>query len=125
MSFGQQSGPPASQKQVAYLKSLFQKAGFDDFRAARHSYGLTQRQAGGKFTTREASALIDQLLGVEPADEGIDGADGVAPKLPISGERVRAETVHADARVELLRGMPAELLSAELERRGWQVTPPD
>lgn len=120
MSFGQQSGPPASQKQVAYLKSLLQKAGFDDFRSARHTYGLTQRQAGGKFTTREASALIDQLLGVEPADDG-----GAAPALPITGERVRAEAVHADARADLLRGLPAELLAAELERRGWQVTPPD
>ncbi len=119
MSFGQQSGPPASQKQVAYLKSLLQKAGFEDFRAARHTYGLTQRQAGGKFTTREASALIDQLLGNETTED-----DGAMPTLPVTGERVRAETVHADARADLLRGLPAELLVAELERRGWQVAPP-
>ena len=120
MSFGQQSGPPASQKQVAYLKSLLQKAGFEDFRSARHTYGLTQRQAGGKFTTREASALIDQLLGNDTSDD-----DGGTATLPMSGERVRAEAVQADARADLLRGLPAELLAAELERRGWQVAPPE
>ncbi len=124
MSFGQQSGPPASAKQVAYLKSLLQKAGFDDFRSARHTYGLTQRQAGGKFTSREASALIDQLLGNDPTADGDGDGDG-APTLPMSGERVRAESVQADARADLLRGFPAEVLAAELERRGWQVTPPE
>ena len=68
MAFGQQSGPPASPKQIAYLKSLLQAAGHDDFRTARHEFGLTQRQAGGKFTTGEASALIDRLTGVEPTE---------------------------------------------------------
>ncbi len=120
MSFGQQSGPPASQKQVAYLKSLLQKAGHDDFRTARHEFGLTQRQAGGKFTSREASALIDRLLGNEPAGDG----DGASPTLPVTGESTRAERVQADARTDLLRGFPAEVLAAELERRGWQVAPP-
>src|SRR5215218_9261898 len=63
MAFGQASGPPASAKQIAYLASLLQDAGYDTFREARHPFGLTQRQAGGKFTTSEASHLIDRLLG--------------------------------------------------------------
>ena len=43
MPFGQTSGPPASTKQIAYLKSLLRAEGHDDFRTARHVYGLTQR----------------------------------------------------------------------------------
>ncbi|MEJ7721599.1 MAG: hypothetical protein WKF58_14715 [Ilumatobacteraceae bacterium] len=69
MSFGQSSSaPPASAKQVDYLQSLVRKAGFADFREARHPLGLTQRQAAGKFSRREASELIDQLLGNEDDD---------------------------------------------------------
>ena len=74
VSFGQQSGPPASAKQLSYLLSLVKKAGFEGFRDARHPLGLTQRQAGGKFTGKEASALIDRLLGGE-ADGDEDELD--------------------------------------------------
>ena len=63
MSFGQQNGPPASAKQVQYLLSLLKKQGYDGFRDARGPLHLTQRQGNGKFTSSEASALIDQLLG--------------------------------------------------------------
>ena len=70
MSFGKQSGPPASSKQMSYLLSLVQKEGFTDFREARHPLGLTQRQAGGKFTIGEASALIDRLVNGESAAAG-------------------------------------------------------
>lgn len=114
MAFDQRSGPPASPKQMSYLRSLMKAAGHDDFRTARREYGLTQRQAGGKFTTKEASALIDRLLGNEPVETPVDapfGGDAVAP----------AE----DSRWgDLVRGIPADLLAAELERRGWSVTPP-
>ena len=65
VSFGQQSGPPASAKQLSYLLSLVKKAGYEGFRDARHPLGLTQRQAGGKFTGKEASELIDRLLSAE------------------------------------------------------------
>jgi hypothetical protein len=121
MSFGQQSGPPASPKQIAYLKSLLRAAGHDDFRSARHSYGLTQRQAGGKFTSREASQLIDRLTGVEPEparDEGPAG-DPDATSSQVSGPDPLDST-----RRDLLRGMPAELLADELARRGWTTMPP-
>ena len=74
MAFGQQSGPPASHKQIQYLESLLRKAGHDGFRDARGPLGLTQRQAGGKFTKDEASTLIDQLLAEDPEVEAPIGA---------------------------------------------------
>ena len=85
MAFGQQSGPPASHKQIQYLESLLRKAGHDGFRDARGPLGLTQRQAGGKFTKDEASTLIDQLLAEDPEVEAPIG--GGRPTLEPSGCR--------------------------------------
>jgi hypothetical protein len=119
MSFGRQSGPPASAKQVSYLLSLVEKAGHSGFRDARGPLGLTQRQAGGKFTKTEASALIDRLVNGEAGGEGGDGAGSAADHAYDSAaERLEAE------QAGILRGMPAGLLAAELERRGWTVTSP-
>ncbi len=116
MAFGQ-TAPPATPKQVQYLLSLVQKAGHTGFRDARGPLGLTQRQASGKFSKNEASALIDRLLADESG--GPTGADGAATGEAISAaDRLEAE------RAEVLRGMPAGLLAAELERRGWRVDPP-
>lgn len=117
MAFGQQSGPPASEKQVAYLLALVKKAGHDGFRDARGPLGLTQRQAGGKFTRREASALIDRLLAEA------DGRDPDDPDAPSGAELSAAERLDLE-RESLLRGMPAGLLAGELERRGWTCTRP-
>ena len=111
MAFGQQSGPPATSKQVQYLESLVLKAGHSSFRDARGPLGLTQRQAGGKFTRDEASTLIDQLLQSDPDHEVIGGRDRVEQQL--EAERVQA-----------LSGMPADLLADELRRRGWTVAEP-
>jgi hypothetical protein len=125
MSFGQSSGPPASTKQVQYLLTLLQRSGHDSFREARGPLGLTQRQSSGKFTRDEASALIDQLeLGPVDADgHAID--DGSAPSAPVVTGAMLAATNRLEAqRVDLLRGMPAELLATELERRGWCVIAP-
>jgi hypothetical protein len=150
MAFGQQSGPPASAKQMKYLLSLVQEAGHEGFRDARHPLGLTQRQAGGKFTSREASELIDRLVAGEFGDP-TDDDDG-PPSAANSGEparrdpatirtwgarpsgrsadaradaaAARAERRLDDQRAELLAGMPADLLVAELERRGWSCAPP-
>lgn len=120
MSFGQQSGPPASPKQLSYLKSLLKAAGHDDFRTARREFGLTQRQAGGKFTSREASALIDRLLGNEPTEP-----PSVAGRAAARDEADEAATDELTrTRAAMLTGIPADLLAAELERRGWTVTPP-
>lgn len=104
MAFGQQSGPPASAKQVRDLLALVQEAGHLDFRDARGAMGLTQRQAAGKFTRDEADALIEQLQsGEQPTGEP-------APRL--------------SAAEQALRRYPDEQLAAELQRWGWVVMEP-
>jgi hypothetical protein len=109
MAFGQQSGPPASAKQVRELLTLLQAAGHNDFRDARGPMGFTQRQAAGKFTRDEASAFIEQLEDAEHA--------GRAPAAAAPPARVSASE-------QLLRRLPAEQLAAELQRRGWVVMEP-
>ncbi len=116
------SGPPASQKQIAYLASLLEKAGYASFREARHPFGLNQRQAGGKFTVQEASGLIDQLLNTDvspdaPAPLG-DPFLATDAATDAANEKVRA------TQATMLRGVPADLLSDELLRRGWSVRAP-
>lgn len=108
MAFGQQSGPPASARQVQELLTLLRQAGHTDFRDARGPMGFTQRQAAGKFTRGEAAAFIDRLQNAEPAES--------APAVTSTARRSAAEQV--------LRHMPAEQLAAELRRRGWTVTKP-
>ena len=61
MAFGQQSGPPATARQVQELLDLLHAAGHSDFHDARGPLGFTQRQAAGKFTRDEADAFIEQL----------------------------------------------------------------
>lgn len=108
MTFGQQSGPPASARQVQQLLALLQDAGHADFRDARGPMGFTQRQAAGKFTRDEAEAFIDRLQ-----DAVVDGIDAPAPKPVVLSSAERA-----------LRRLPAEALAAELQRRGWIVIEP-
>ena len=109
MSFAQQ-GPPASAKQVAYIQALMRKAGYDDFHSARTEYRLTPRQARGKFTKTEASALIDRLT----------STDDDNPTVSVSEE---PETL-SSAQALLIRGFPADVLADELRRRGWNVGEP-
>lgn len=109
MAFGQQSGPPASSKDVKELLNLLQELGHSDFRDARGPLRLTQRQAAGKFTRDEAAALIEQLH----QDEAHESA-------PVTA-RPAAMVVAAE---KALRRMPADQLAAELTRRGWTVIAP-
>ena len=111
MAFGQQSGPPASQKQVRELLALLQAAGHIDFRDARGPMGFTQRQAAGKFTRDEATAFLDLLQ----ADH--DGHDDPAAAPPTPAPKLSASE-------QALRRMSAEALAAELQRRGWVVMEP-
>ena len=114
MAFGQQQGRPASSKQVQYLLALLQAAGHEGFRDARGPMGFTQRQAGGKFTIDEASAFIDQLTSTS---EEPDAAPATAPPaVPASAS--------APKTVRSIRDIPDDRLVAELERRGFTVTPP-
>ena len=115
MAFGQQSGPPASQRQVKDLLALLQEAGHVDFRDARGPLGFTQRQAAGKFTRDEASAFIEQLE--QAASEGHADADRPAPVAVAPAPRLSTTE-------QALRRMPAERLAAELQRRGWAVIEP-
>ena len=124
MAFGQQSGPPASHQQIELLRSLLQTAGHDDFRTARHVFGLTQRQAGGKFTSGEASELIDRLT----ADESDQPQPSASPP-PITMKSVPKRAAPqrrnlGDSQRALLQDMPSELLADELQGRGWIAMPP-
>jgi hypothetical protein len=121
MSFGQSSGPPASTKQVAYALSLLKAAGYDSFRDARHPFDLTQRQAGGKFSGPEASALIDRLLGNAPEPEAEQLDLGAKPLIPAGDEPDESQAI---AQATLARGFQADVLADELRRRGWSVTAP-
>jgi hypothetical protein len=100
MAFGQQSGPPATARQMSRLGDLLLAAGHVDFRDARGPLGLTQRQAGGKFTRDEADTLIEQL------EVEVEGGD---PPPDAHGR---------------LAGFSSEVLAAELQRRGWAVIAP-
>jgi hypothetical protein len=106
MAFGQQSGPPASTKQIQQLLALLQEAGHQDFRDGRGPMGFSQRQAGGRFTREEAAAFIDRL---EAGDSR--GSSPPAVARPVVDER-------------MMRHIPAEQLATELERRGWIVIGP-
>ena len=107
MAFGQQSGPPASAKQLQELLTLLKDAGHSDFRDARGPMGFSQRQAAGKFTRDEAIAFIDRLQDTE-----IDNTPLAIPAWRLSAQE------------QIIRHMPAEQLAAELRRRGWSVIEP-
>ena len=115
MAFGQQSGPPATARQVGELLALVQQAGHTDFRDARGALGLTQRQAAGKFTRDEAAALIEAL-------QQVTEQDGVATVVARIGP-TREEKQDA-AQAARLRGIKSEVLAGELQRRGWIVMEP-
>lgn len=108
MAFGQQSGPPASARQVQELLALVQGAGHRDFRDARGPLGFTQRQAGGRFTRDEADDYIRRLQGADPD----------------LAEPVEAQTWRHATQEQLLGRMPAKQLAAELHRRGWMTIEP-
>jgi hypothetical protein len=109
MAFGQQSGPPATGRQVQELLQLLHAAGHVDFRDARGPMGFTQRQAGGKFTRDEAEAFISRLQ-----DEAS------VPDEPEVRERPTRSSPPGRA---LLR-VSDEQLASELRRRGWTVSGP-
>jgi hypothetical protein len=127
MTFGQTSGPPASAKQVSYLLSLVERAGFSGFADARHPLGLTQRQAKGKFTGREASELIEQLLAAPGAEDTEEDAPPSFLRTDPAAERRHraAEERQAAEHDRVVRGLPADVLANELIRRGWTVGEPE
>lgn len=137
MAFGQASGPPAGGRQLEHLAALLERAGFSSFKEARHPYGLTQRQAGGKFTVAEADELIERLEAAESVHQGLAPAEPVtsarssaasagrpAPAPPPADVVAARRARSAQRKVEVLSAFDDDLLVAELERRGWCCIPP-
>lgn len=115
MAFGQQSGPPATGKQIQELLTLLHEAGHSDFRDARGPMGFNQRQAGGKFSREEADAFIEQLQ--NEAEQQAYEATAPATVKPMPKAR-------ATAAATALAKIPTPQLAAELQRRGWIVVEP-
>jgi hypothetical protein len=127
VAFGQQSGRPATARQLKELLALLQAAGYSDFRDARGPLGFTQRQGGGKFNSDEADAFIEQLQaeteGAPPAAPEPAPTKRAAPKAaarPASPTPRSALTPNEQA----IRRIPTPQLAAELQRRGWIVVEP-
>ncbi len=113
MAFGQQSGSPATAKQVQRLLDLLHEAGHSDFRDARGPMGFTQRQAGGKFSRDEAEGFIEQL-----EQEGHESSTAQGGSKPTS------KSAPLSAAEQAIRTFTNEQLAAELQRRGWVVLEP-
>jgi hypothetical protein len=138
MAFGQASGPPAGQKQLDELAGLLQRRGFDSFREARHPFGLTQRQAGGKFTAGEATELIERLEAEAVVHGGADEevvvpaspraiathTTGSAPPMSPAAQ-ARAAAKRRAREEEVVTRIDAEVLASELVSRGWCCIPPE
>lgn len=127
MAFGQSPGPPATAQQMRRLESLIWAAGHVSFREARGPLGLTQRQAGGKFTRNEADELIAQLeVEVGDADDENPVAAAAAP-APSAGHpagNARPKRATPARGAVNLAGVASEVLAAELQSRGWVVMEP-
>jgi hypothetical protein len=118
MAFGQPAGPPATAKQTRELLELLNEAGHTDFRDARGPMGFNQRQAGGRFTRDEADAFIAQLQEWAEIAESADAAP--TPVVP-TPQAIKPKVTAAE---RSLKSVPAEVLAAELQRRGWVVMEP-
>lgn len=118
MAFGQRSGPPATARQMQDLTSLILAAGHTGFRDARGPLGLTQRQAGGRFTREEADALIARL------EAEADGVVAVRDERPPASSSTPPTTHSQSGAAGTLHSVPDSVLAAELQRRGWIVMEP-
>ena len=119
MAFGQASGPPAPQRRVAELAELLEAQGFDSFKEARHPFGLTQRQAAGKFTSGEVDELIDRLAA--EADEGDRAPGAPVGEVPeMTADQRRRRQREEEVAVKL----HADVMATELVNRGWCCIPP-
>ncbi len=132
MAFGQPSGPPATARQLRDLTALVESAGHTGFRDARGPLGLTQRQAGGRFTQDEAEALIVRLEAEAEERDAGGGHDRSPPATPVAPRRTAPGTpggrgtsgARAATLADQLQRVPEELLVDELRRRGWALIPP-
>ncbi len=129
MAFGQSSGPPATGQQLRELLELLEAAGHTDLRDARGPMGFTQRQAAGKFTRDEADEFIERLQSEVFGDGPPVSSAASVPTRPSSSKIAPRPQVPDSPRSSspqiALDGVPAEVLAAELQRRGWVVLNPD
>ena len=109
MTFGQQSGPPASPRQVQQLLALLQDAGHTDFRDARGPDGLHAASGWRQVLSRRGRRVY------RPATKQSRPAPGGLNALPAA---------RLSAQQRLMTLMPAEQLAVELRRRGWTVIEP-
>jgi hypothetical protein len=116
MAFGQANGYPATRNQMEQLTELILGAGHTDFRDARGPLGLTQRQAGGKFTRTEAEEMITRLQA--------EADDAERPQHPAGRSATVAAAHRRGQQATGLERIPSETLAAELQRRGWIVAEP-
>lgn len=130
MAFGQPAGPPASPRQLEELLALLERAGHSGFRDARGPLGLNQRQAAGRFTRVEATALIEQLEQSGGPGRDAGGAGASRDATIVGPDRAAPDRAGPDraaptaAALRVLRDVPSGHLAAELQRRGWLVLEP-
>jgi hypothetical protein len=122
MAFGQQSGPPATARQVEELLRLLHGAGHSGFRDARGPLGFNQRQAGGRFTRDEAEELISRLQ--EAEDEAAEQGSAADAVVAEAEAAIAEPAPRMSGPERALRRLPTDQLVAELRRRGWTVTEP-
>ena len=130
MTFGQSSGPPATGQQLRELLALLTAAGYADLRDARGPMGFTQRQAAGKFTRDEADEFIERLQSELDGDQqssgtGASRTTGTPRPSKIAPRPENADPPRTGTPQIALDAVPAEVLAAELQRRGWVVLQPD
>ena len=130
MAFGQSAGPPATGQQLRELLELLAAAGHADLRDARGPMGFTQRQAAGKFTRDEADEFIERLQSEvygEQLPGGAEAATSTGAPRPskIAPRRQTVDSPRPGQPQMALDEVPAEVLAAELQRRGWVVLQPD
>jgi hypothetical protein len=80
--------------------------------------GFNQRQAGGRFTRDEADAFIAQL---QEWAEIAESADAQPTPVAPTPQAIKPKVTAAE---RSLKSVPAEVLAAELQRRGWVVMEP-
>lgn len=91
--------------------------------------GFTQRQAAGKFTRDEADEFIERLQSEVYGEEPPSRPDASVPLRPptskIAPRPQSANSAQSGQPRIVLDDVPAEVLAAELQRRGWVVLNPD
>ena len=108
---------------MAELLGLLEAEGFTGFRDARGPMGFTQRQGNGKFTSDEADEFIAQLYEQAELAEAAE-ADDTKPTEPAPAPATPPVRQKLSAQDRAIRDAPAEVLAAELERRGWRTRAP-